>query len=407
MGKDQMRLLYFVDEWPCLFERYLYREIQWVRERGHSVAAISLNCAPYGYKNETRDYIDLAEFHLDDVPVLHLDPQQMTRDAMAAAALSFTRLHEGQFIDAHLGREPAELACQLHLASGIPYAVRLRGGEVHTKTSPGLVQFLGHAWAVCPMSQFLADVLTGARTLQKVPQGIPVKLEREKVHVVPNSLPCHYLAASPVPQNDEVQVIGAIGRTVPNKRFQDIIEAVASLAPEFPGAKLKIIGGGWTFEELRALASQRGIEDRFEITGFRSWADVMALARELHIYVQSSEFEGCSLSTIEAGFQGVPLVLSRTGANEQCVEEGINGYLFDAGDVAALRDHLTSLLRAGARKREQMGRASLEIVGQRFSEERIMPMIEAIYRDAIASQKQSRPVSVASGNDRAGAIANG
>lgn len=319
---------------------------------------------------------------------------------MTAAALAFARSHETQFIDAHLGREPAELACQLFLASGIPYAVRLRGGEVHTKTSPGLAQFLWHAWAVCPMSQFLADVLTGARSLRKLPQGIPAKLEREKVHVVPNNLPRRYLAASAVPQNDEVQVIGAIGRTVPNKRFQDIIEAVAGLVPEFPGVKLKIIGGGWTFEELRALASQKGIEDRVEITGFKSWADVMTLARQLHVYVQSSELEGCSLSTIEAAFQGVPLVLSRTGANEQCVEEGVNGYLFDAGDVAALRDYLKSLLRAGARTREQMGAASLEIVGQRFSAERIMPMIEAIYQNAIENERQSGPVNLASSSDR-------
>lgn len=391
-----MRLLYFVDEWPSLFERYLYREMQWMRERGHGVAVICLNCMPYGYQSETRDYIDLAEFHLKDVPVLHLDSKRLSTEAMVPAALVFASAHQAQFIDAHLGREPAELACRLHLASGIPYAVRLRGGDVHGATSPKLGEFLHYAAAVCPMSQFLADVLTGARRLQKVQQGIPAKVNRKKLHVVPNNLPRDYLAASPVTQRDDIQVIGAIGRTVPDKRFHDIIEAVASLVPEFPGVQLKIIGGGWTLEELRTLATQKGIEDRFEITGFKSWAEVMTLARQLHIYVQSSAYEGCSLSTIEAGFQGIPLVLSRTGANEQCVDDGINGYLFDAGDVTTLRNHLRSLLGAGAAKREQMGRASLEILGQRFSAECIMPMIETLYQDAIASERQSRPLSLAS-----------
>ncbi|HEY6252888.1 MAG TPA: glycosyltransferase family 4 protein [Candidatus Angelobacter sp.] len=394
-----MRLLYFVDQWPSLFERYLYREIHWMRERGHSVAVISLNCMPNGYRSETKDYIDLAEFQLEDIPVLPLDSQQMTMAAMAAAALSFARLHEAQFIDAHLGREPAELACRLHLASGIPYAVRLRGGDVHGNPSPKLAEILHYASAVCPMSQFLADVLTGARTLPRKPQGIPAKVNREKLHVVPNSLSRHYLAALPVAQSDDMQLVGAIGRTVPDKRFQDVIEAVSNLVPEFPGMKLKIIGGGWTTEELRALASQRGIEDRFEITGFRSWRDVMALAGQMHIYVQSSAYEGCSLSTIEAGFQGIPLVLTRTGANEQCVEEGINGYLFTAGDVTGLREHLRSLLRAGARKREQMGRASLEIMGERFSAERIMPMIEGIYQNSLENERHSWPVNLASRSD--------
>lgn len=390
-----MRLLYFVDEWPSLFERYLYREIQWMRERGHGVAVICLHCMPNGYQNETRDYIELAEFHLEDVPVLHLESKRLTIEAMVPAASAFADVHQAQFGDAHLGREPADLACRLHRARGIPYAVRLRGGDVHGTTSPRLAEFLHYAAAVCPMSQFLADVLTGARRTQRTQLGLPIKVDRKKLHVVPNNLPRDYLAASPVAQSDDVQVIGAIGRTVTDKRFQDIIEAIASLVPEFPGVRLKIIGGGEKRQELQALISEKGIEDRAEITGFKSWAEVMSLARQLHIYVQTSAYEGCSLSTIEAGFQGIPLVLSRTGANEQCVEDGINGYIFDAGDVTTLRGHLKSLLSAGAAEREQMGRASLEILGQRFSAECIMPMIENLYQDAIASEKQSWPATLA------------
>jgi glycosyltransferase involved in cell wall biosynthesis len=390
-----MRLLYFVDEWPSLFERYLYREMQWMRERGHSLSVICLNCMPYGYQKETKDYIDLAEFHLEDIPALRLDSSQMTLDAMAAEALRFIRIHEAQFIDAHLGREPAELACQLYLTSGIPYAVRLRGGDVHARTSPKLTEILRYASAVCPMSQFLADVLTGARTLPRKPQGIPAEVSPGTLHVVPGCLPQEYLAAAPTIQSECSQLIGAIGRTVPDKRFHDIIEAVAGLVSEFPGVKLKIVGGGWTFEELRALASQSGIGERVEITGFKSWAETMQLARQFHIYVHASEFEGFGLSTIEAAFQGIPLILSRTGVNEQCVEEGINGYLFNAGDIAALREHLRTLLLAGARRRELMGKATLEIVGQRFRSERVMPMIEAIYQDGIENAKYSSPVNLA------------
>jgi glycosyltransferase involved in cell wall biosynthesis len=390
-----MRLLYFVDEWPNLFECYLYREMQWMKERGHSVSVICLNCMPNGFQNETKEYIDLTEFHLEDVPSLRLDSTQMTTDAMATEALRFARMHEAQFIDAHLGREPAELACELYLRSGIPYAVRLRGGDVHGRTSPKLAEILRYASAVCPMSQFLVDVLTGRRTLSRKPQGIPAEVRLDTLHVVPGCLPHEYLAAAPAIQSEGSQMIGAIGRTVPDKRFHDIIEAVGGLVSEFPGLKLKIVGGGWTFEELRALASQVGIGERCEITGFKSWAETIQLARQFHIYVHASEFEGFGLSTIEAAFQGIPLILSRAGINEQCVEEGINGYLFNAGDIVALREHLRTLLLAGARRREQMGKATLEIVGQRFTAERIMPMIEAIYQNAIEYTRYSSPTNLA------------
>jgi glycosyltransferase involved in cell wall biosynthesis len=293
-------------------------------------------------------------------------------------------------IDAHLAREPAEVACRMHHFSGTPFAVRMRGGDVHSNPSPMIVEIVRYAAAVCPMSQFLADVLVGRRVLQKMPQGLPVKVEPGRLHVVPNSLPAKYHSTSPVPQSDQQQVIGAVGRLVPIKRFQDLIEAVAPLVPEFPGLKLKIVGGGVMLAELQALASRLGIAGRIEITGFQSWHSVMAMIRQFHIYIQTSELEGCSLANIEAGFQGIPLLLSRTGANEQCVEPGVNGYIFDPGDVTELSARLRMLFQAGPRKREQMGKASLHIVGSRFSAEKVMPLVETIFQDAINNSQPGR-----------------
>jgi glycosyltransferase involved in cell wall biosynthesis len=386
-----MRLLYLVDHWPGLFEAYLLRELQWMRQRGHSVAVLSLGLGgAHGFRNETRDHVDLAEFGLDDVPVLQLDSKNMDSERVVHESLSFIDKYDVELIDAHLAREPAEAACRVHLASGIPFAVRMRGGDVHSNTSPMLAEIVRHASAVCPMSQFLADVLIGERILTVKPQGLPVRVVSGKLHVIPNSLPEKYLSARPVAQSNREQVVGAVGRLVPIKRFPDLIEAVARLVPEFSGLRLKIVGGGVLFAELQALSSQLGIEDRLEITGFKSWHAVMALVRQFHIYVQTSELEGCSLANIEAGFQGIPLLLSRTGANEQCVEPEVNGYLFDPGDVTALSEHLRMLLLAGAHKREQMGEASLHIVGSRFSAEKVMPLLESVFQNAINNSKPER-----------------
>lgn len=395
-----MKLLYLVDHWPGLFEAYLFREMQWMRMRGHNLAVVSLGSGgPHGFRDETREYVNPAEFGLEDIPVLQLHFRKMTRQEVAERSLSFARSHGAELIDAHLVREPAEVACDIYLAGGPPYSVRMRGGDVHSNTSPRLHEILHHASAVCPMSQFLADVLVGRRILKKVPSGIPAKFDQSRLHVVPNGLPEMYLSNIPAPQSDAVQVIGAIGRVVPIKRFPDLIEAVAGLVKDFPGVKLKIVGGGVMMQELQVLATGMDIADRFEITGFRSWMEVMALARQFHIYVQCSELEGCSLANIEAAFHGVPLVLSRTGANEQAVEQGVNGYLFSPGNVTALRESLRSLLQVGAQKRETMGRASLDIVGSRFSAETIMPQLEAIFQNAIESYKRSKEMTLTAVGD--------
>jgi glycosyltransferase involved in cell wall biosynthesis len=386
-----MRLLYLVDHWPGLFEAYLLREMQWMRQRGHCVSVLSLGLGgPHGFRDETRDHVNLAELGLDDIAVLQLDARHMANEQVVRESLSFLDKCGAELIDAHLAREPAEVACRMHHFSAVPFAVRMRGGDVHSNISPMLAEIVHYASAVCPMSQFLADVLVGKRALKKMPQGLPVKVEPDKLRVIPNSLPAKYLPTSPVPQSEYVQVVGAIGRLVPVKRFQDLIEATAHLAPDFPGLKLQIVGGGVMLAELQALGSRLGIAGRLEITGFQSWQSVMTIVRQFHIYVQTSELEGCSLANVEAGFQGIPLLLSRTGANEQCVEPEVNGYLFDPGDVAALSERLRMLLLAGAHERERMGNASLNIVGSRFRAENVMPLLEMTFQDVINNSKPGR-----------------
>ena len=69
------------------------------------------------------------------------------------------------------------------------------------------------------------------------------------------------------------------------------------------------------------------------------------------------------------------------------MEPGVNGYWFDSGDVAALREHLRTLLLAGATRREQMGTETLRILEQ-FTEENVLPKIEAIFQNAISHKSE-------------------
>ncbi len=116
-----MRLMYLVDHWPGLFEAYLLRELRWMRRHGHSVAVLSLGLrGPHGFRNETRDYVDLAEFGLENIPVLKLETRSSSNEQVLRQSIAFLRMHEAELIDAHLAREPAEVACQLHLETAFP-----------------------------------------------------------------------------------------------------------------------------------------------------------------------------------------------------------------------------------------------------------------------------------------------
>jgi glycosyltransferase involved in cell wall biosynthesis len=414
-----MNLLYTLPFWPYLYTPWLFREIAWMRDRGHHVAVLSLREPP-------GPSADLRDFELDDIPVLQLkriyqsDYQllsQMTRLsrhglltktdrslrqsiqesgwrqgthewANLKQAIAFTKTHGIDVIEAHWAAEAGDYARQIHEITGIPYAIRLHGGDLHRSPSPSLPRIVEHASAVCPVSEFLARLLRGERPVATLPEVPRVEFDSTKVRVCHNGLPSDSIAKQPAEQRADLQIIGTIGRLDPEKRYSDLIDAVARLADDFPGVRLRLIGGGQLQQALEQQAQALGIADRVEITGAQSWEMVMKMASELHIYVQASAIEGCSLATIEGQAQGVPVVLSRTGAHAQSIEESVNGYLFDSGDVSDLQQKLRQVLSADPETRQAMGAHSIRLIKERFCVDTLMPRLEAI----LAAVKNHQPL---------------
>ncbi len=368
-----MRLLYVVELWPSTHATYLYREMRWMQEQGHAVAVVSIEQgAGPGEANLTR-------YGLEKVPVLilglHPSPE---------ALIAFVNALRIEIMDAHGGRDAGELACQAHLTTGIPYALRLHGGDVHSAPSPALEHTLDHAAVICPVSPFLVGFLTGQNPPSSLPDGLPVKFDQQKMRICRHGLPQDEVALQPVLQSDNQELIGSVGRLSPVKRQCDLLTALAMLTPEFPHLRLRFIGGGELLSDLGAQAERLGIATRVEFTGDMTVADTLRLMQDFSIYVQTSELEGFCLATLEAAAQGLPLLVSETGIHGECVESGENGYLFQPGDVQRLSRRLAELIRSGRDSRQRMGAASLSIVRHRFALERLMSRLEAIYSAVLA-----------------------
>jgi glycosyltransferase involved in cell wall biosynthesis len=75
---------------------------------------------------------------------------------------------------------------------------------------------------------------------------------------------------------------------------------------------------------------------------------------------------GFSRSTLEAIRASLPVVVSDGGGASEAVEEGVTGYCVPKGDVAAVHDQLSSLVR-DAPRRVQMGRAGRALYEERFT----------------------------------------
>jgi glycosyltransferase involved in cell wall biosynthesis len=132
-------------------------------------------------------------------------------------------------------------------------------------------------------------------------------------------------------------------------RVADIITAFAKVPrrhdvhEDFPDPHLIIGHQGSLTSELKALVRELDIDKRTRFIGTVPEADLVPLLGRASCYVTASEVDGTSVTLPQAMACGTPAIASNTPGNRGWIEEGITGYLFPVGDVAALTSRLVEV----------------------------------------------------------------
>lgn len=120
-----------------------------------------------------------------------------------------------------------------------------------------------------------------------------------------------------------------VGRLVPWKGMDTLIELMPELLREAPGLKLKIIGNGPERQRLEKLIETNLLREHVEITGELSRNQTLAYLQAADLFILNSAYEGLSHVLIEAIGLGRWALASKAGGNPEVVVEGQNGDLFE------------------------------------------------------------------------------
>jgi N-acetylgalactosamine-N,N'-diacetylbacillosaminyl-diphospho-undecaprenol 4-alpha-N-acetylgalactosaminyltransferase len=170
-----------------------------------------------------------------------------------------------------------------------------------------------------------------------------------------------------------LRVVSA-GRLEPPKRFDLLLEAVATLRDRFD-LELVICGEGGERARLEDRSRALGLADRVRLAGFV--ANPFAWMASADLFALSSDAEGLPNALVEAQGLGLAAVATdcATGPAE-IVAAGETGLLVPTGDARALAGALAQLLGDDAGRRE-MGRAARERIRARYAAEPVTRALEA------------------------------
>jgi phosphatidylinositol alpha-1,6-mannosyltransferase len=173
-----------------------------------------------------------------------------------------------------------------------------------------------------------------------------------------------------------------VGRLVEHKGQDQTLRALALLRDEIPDLRYAVAGSGEYGRELRALASELGMEDRVNFLGHVEDDELPALYNVADLYVGASRVavdhvEGFGISLVEAAATSLPVVAGREGGMPEAVVDGVTGLLADPYDPASLAQAIRSLLDS-PELAARLGAEGRRVAERRYSWQRVARDLRAI-----------------------------
>jgi glycosyltransferase involved in cell wall biosynthesis len=174
-------------------------------------------------------------------------------------------------------------------------------------------------------------------------------------------------------------VVAVLGRLAPWKGQDVVVRALAELPSD---AVALVCGAPWPGDErvereLRELASSLGVGDRTRLTGVLDRPGLAFGAADV-VVVPSTRPDPFPNSALEAAAAGCCVVGANHGGIPEIVEHDRTGVLVEPGSATALATALADL-HDHPERGERLGAAAARDVATRFSRERMLDEVQALY----------------------------
>ena len=394
-----------VKGWPRLSETFIAQEILALERRGIEIVIVSLRRPTDRFTHpihaEIRSPVHYLPEYLHEAPGRVLRAWRSARRLpghararslwMADLARDRTRNRVRRFgqalvlaaelgrvrsIHAHFLHTPASVARYASAMLGVGWSVSAHAKDVWTTPDWEKREKLADArFAVTCTRSNLAHLVALAPSPEAV-ELVYHGLDRERFPAAARER----LPRDGCDPSDPVRIL-SVGRLVEKKGFDDLLRALATLAPALAW-RLDVVGGGALEARLRRQAAALGIGERVSwhgslphdrVIGHFAGADLFVLASRI---TAGGDRDGLPNVLMEAQLLGAACVATRVSGIPELIEHGVNGLLVPPRDVGAMA---AAIERAATDPdlRGRLAAAGRTVVTRRFSFEQGIARIAA------------------------------
>ena len=335
---------------------------------------------------------EVEGFHVHRIRALRKNPNVCAVHEMLTYAVSssicglrFAKKFKPDIVQVFFGIPAGGGAYLLQKFNNVPYAVFLGGRDV-PRPNPDPPYY---RWLYMLLKPIIRAIWDNAASVVACSDGLRDLAHMTdtnlKIDVIPDGLDLASFESTQRKANPKTVRCLAIGRLIPRKGFQFLIQALPQIHDKVQhNFEIEIVGDGPYREELIGLAENLSVTSYVRFTGTVPYSELPQKYREADIFILPSLAEGMPLVVLEAMGTGLPIIASRVQGIDELVAEDVNGALFDPGDVDELARCLVQLINAGE-TRVEMGKVSTEKV-KPYDWKNIADTYLALYEDILSKE---------------------
>lgn len=178
--------------------------------------------------------------------------------------------------------------------------------------------------------------------------------------------------------NKDTFVVGTVGRFIPCKNHEMLIDSFVKLSNDFSNVHLILIGYGPLEDSLKSKVKQLGIYDK---VSFIKTDNAWAFYPIFDCFTLTSQNEGSPLVVLEAMFFGLPCLVTNYDKN-QIVRDSIDGYIVNNNDIQDLYLKLKKIF-LNEKERLEFGSNAKQNVYSNFDIKKVVNSYENVFRELV------------------------
>lgn len=270
------------------------------------------------------------------------------------ALLNLVRNEKIDLINAHWILPNGFMACLVSVVTGVPVVSTLPGSDVYMARKNWLFKQLAifaalkSKWITSNSPQLLADLASITKVdIAKKTTTIPYGIGSDKFKP-DNKAGVETRKQLGFSESDKI-VLG-VGRLVEKKGFRYLIRAAQELLRNDKNTWFVIVGDGEEREFLLSEAKKWRVEHRFKFVGNISYTEMNGYYNMADIFILPSirdkvgNLDDQSVAVMDAMVCGKPAITTDFPGYRSIINDGVDGYLVRAEDVAGIASTIKRLI---------------------------------------------------------------